>query len=60
MNNNKPPQKSAKIWEKKASMFNTFETMPDTPKTNLFNIKASKKQTQKTPFAMLKNNPLFL
>ena len=40
-------------------MFNTFETMPDTPKTNLLNIKPQKNQTQKTPFAMLKNNPLF-
>ena len=59
MNNNKPPQKSPKNWEKKTSIFNTVETMPDTPKTNLFNIKTSKNQTQKTPFAMLKNNPLF-
>ena len=59
MNNNKPPQKSPKNWEQ-TSIFHTFETMPDTPKTNLLNIKTSKKnQTQKTPFAMFKNNPLF-
>ena len=34
--------------------------MPDTPKTNLFNIKTSKKQNpKKHHFAMFKNNPLF-
>ena len=59
MNNNKPPQKSPKNWKKKTSIFNTFETMPDTPKTNRLILKPQKKQTQeKHHFAMFKNNPL--
>ena len=60
MNNNEPPQKNPKNWEKKTSIFNTFETMPDTPKTNLLiNINTSQKQTpKKYHFAMFKNNPL--
>ena len=33
--------------------------MPDTPKTNLFNIKTSKNKPKKHHFAMFKNNPLF-
>ena len=32
--------------------------MPDTPKTNLFNIKTSKNKPKKHHFAMFKNNPL--
>ena len=58
MNNNKPPKKSPKNWEK-TSIFNTFETMPDTPKQTFSILKPQENQTQKTPFAMLKNNPLF-
>ena len=33
--------------------------MPDTPKTNLFNIKTSKNKPKQHHFAMFKNNPLF-
>ena len=39
MNNNEPTQKNPKKWEKKTSIFNTFETIPDTPKTNLLILK---------------------
>ena len=42
---------------KKTSIFNTFQTMPDTPKTNLFNIKTSKSQTPKTPFCHVQKQP---
>ena len=56
MNNNKPLQKSPKTG-KKTSIFNTFETMSNTPRTNLFNIKTSKKQTQKTPFCHVQKQP---
>ena len=60
MNNNKPPQKSPNNWENKTSIFNTFETMPDTPKTNHNKIKTSKKnKPPKHHFAMFQNNPLF-
>ena len=55
MNNNKPPQKSLNTG--KTRMLNTFETLRDTPKTNLFNIKTSKKQTQKTPFCHVQKQP---
>ena len=44
----------------KTSIFNTFETIPDTPKTNLLTWKPYNKQTQKKHhFSMFKNNPLF-
>ena len=62
MNNNEPPQKkkTQKTGEKKTSIFNTFETMPDTPKTNLLILKSQKKnKPKKRHFAMFKNNPLF-
>ena len=50
MNNNEPPQKKPKKLGK-TSIFNTFETIPDTPKTNLLTLKPYNKQTQKkTPF----------
>ena len=35
MNNNEPPQKKKNPKTGKTSIFNTFETIPDTPKTNL-------------------------
>ena len=41
----------------KKSIFNTFETMPDTPKTNLLILKPQKKQTQKTPFCHVQKQP---
>ena len=44
---------------KKTSIFNTFETMPDTPKTNLLILKPQKNKPKKHHFAMFKNNPLF-
>ena len=56
MNNNEPPQKKPKKLGK-TSIFNTFETMPDTPKTNLLILKPQK--NPKHNFAMFKNNPLF-
>ena len=44
----------------KTSIFNTFETIPDTPKTNLLTLKPYNKQTpKKHHFSMFKNNPLF-
>ena len=58
MNNSKPPQKSPKNWEKNKH-FNTFETMPDTPKTNLFNIKTSKKPNPKDTICHVQKQPLF-
>ena len=52
------PEKPQKLG--KTSIFNTFQTMPDTPKTNLLILKPPKKQTpKKHHFAMFKNNPLF-
>ena len=57
MNNNEPPQKKQKLG-KKTSIFNTFETIPDTPKTNLLILKPQKKQTpQKTPFCHVQKQP---
>ena len=47
------PEKNPKMG--KTSIFNTFETIPDTPKTNLLILKPHKKHH----FAMFKNNPLF-
>ena len=59
MNNNEPPQKKPKKLGK-TSIFNTFETIPDTPKTNLLTLKPYNKQTpKKHHFSMFKNNPLF-
>ena len=55
MNNNKPPQKSPPNWEKQA--FLTLETMPDTPKTNLFNIKISKKPNPKDTICHVQKQP---
>ena len=53
------PRKNPKNWEK-TSIFNTFETIPDTPKTNPWILKPQKKQTpNKQHFAMFKHNPLF-
>ena len=46
MNNNEPPQKKPKKLGK-TSIFNTFETIPDTPKTNLLTLKPYNKQTPK-------------
>ena len=61
MNNNEPPQKKTQKTGKKTSIFNTFETIPDTPETNLLILKPQKKQTpKKHRSAMFKNNPLFL
>ena len=52
------PRKNPKLG--KTSIFNTFETIPDTPKTNLLILKPQKKQTPKKHHsAMFKNNPLF-
>ena len=60
MNNNEPPPKKKQKTGKKTSIFNTFETIPDTPKTNLSISKPQKKQTpKKHHFVMFKNNPLF-
>ena len=51
----KKPQKLGKT-----NIFNTFETIQDTPKTNLLTLKPYNKQTQKKHhFSMFKNNPLF-
>ena len=59
MNNNEPPQKKTQELGK-TSIFNTFETIPDTPKTNLLTLKPYNKQTQKKHhFSMFKNNPQF-
>ena len=58
MNNNKPPQKSPKNWEKQA--FLTLLKQCQTHQKQTFIIlKPQKNQTQNTPFAMLKHNPLF-
>ena len=43
----------------KPAFLNTFETIPDTPKTNLLIVKPQKSKPQKHHFAMFKNNPLF-
>ena len=56
MNNNEPPQKSPKNWEK-TSIFNTFETMPDTPKTNLLISKPQRNKPKKTPFCHVQKQP---
>ena len=58
MNNNEPPQKKTQNWGK-TSIFHTFETIPDTPKTNLLILKPQKNKPPKHHFAMFKNNPLF-
>ena len=58
MNNNMPPQKSPQNWEKRA--FLTLLKQYQTHQKQTFLIsKPQKNQTQKTPFAMFKNNPLF-
>ena len=57
MNNNEPPQKNPKNWEKKTSIFNTFETIPDTPKTNLLILKPQKNKPPKTPFCHVQKQP---
>ena len=49
------PEKTQKLG--KTSIFNTFETMPDTSKTNLLILKPQKKQTQKTPFCHVQKQP---
>ena len=42
----------------KTSIFNTFETIADTPKTNLLTLKPYNKQTQKkTPFFHVQRQP---
>ena len=42
----------------KTSIFNTFETIPDTPKTNLLTLKPYNKQTpKKTPFFHVQKQP---
>ena len=57
MNNNEPPQKKTKNWGK-TSIFNTFEAMPHTPKTNLLTLKPYKKTNpQKTPFCHVQKQP---
>ena len=56
MNNNEPPQKNPQNWGK-TSIFDTFETMPDTPKTNLLTLKPYKKHTQKKPFCHVQKQP---
>ena len=48
------PEKPPKLG--KTSIFNTIETIPDTPKTNLLILKP-KKQTQKTPFCHVQKQP---
>ena len=58
MNNNEPPQKNPPKLGK-TSIFNTFETIPETPKTNLLILKPQKNKPPKHHFAMFKNNPLF-
>ena len=40
------PEKNPKNWEK-TSIFNTFETIPDTPKTNLLILKPQKNKPPK-------------
>ena len=58
MNNNEPPQKKNPKKLGKTSIFNTFETIPDTPKTNLLTLKPYNKQTQKkTPFFHVQKQP---
>ena len=60
MNNNEPPQKKTpKLVKKKQAFFNTFETIPDTPKTNLLILKPQKTNPQKIPFCHVQNNPQF-
>ena len=51
------PEKPPKTGKKKNRFFNTFETIPDTPKTNLLILKPHKKQTQKTPFCHVQKQP---
>ena len=51
------PEKPQKFG--KTSIFNTFETIPDTPKPNLLILKPQKNKPKKHHFAMFKNNPLF-
>ena len=58
MNNNKPPQKSPKNWEKKTFLILLKQCQTHQKQTFLI-LKPQKNQTQKTPFAMFKNNPLF-
>ena len=57
MNNNKPPQKSPKTG--KTSILNTFETMPDTPKTNLLILKPQKQTPQNTILPCSKQPTIF-
>ena len=57
MNNNEPPQKKTQNWEKKTSIFNTFETIPDTPKTNLLILKPQKNKPPKIPFCHVQKQP---
>ena len=56
MNNNEPPQKKTQKLGK-TSIFNTFETIPDTPKTNLLILKPQKTNPQKTPFCHVQKQP---
>ena len=56
MNNNEPPRKTPQNWGK-TSIFDTFETMPDTPKTNLLTLKPYKKQTPQKPFCHVQKQP---
>ena len=56
MNNNEPPQKKTKNWEKQA--FLTPLKQYQTHQKQTFNIKTSKKQTpQKTPFCHVQKQP---
>ena len=50
------PRKTPQNWGK-TSIFDTFETMPDTPKTNLLTLKPYKKQTKKKPFCHVQKQP---
>ena len=59
MNNNKPPQKSPKNWEKKQAFLTLLKQCQTHQKQTFLILKPQKNQTQKTPFAMPKNNPLF-
>ena len=56
MNNNEPPQKSPKNWEKKQA-FLTLLKQCQTHQKQTFNTKTSKKQTQKTPFCHVQKQP---
>ena len=57
MNNNEPPQKNPKKLGKKTSILNTFETMPDTPKTNLLILKPQKTNPKETTFCHVQKQP---